>query len=110
MNVQLKEGSVYVDPQNNYPFSAGFGRIRNLTFVIIKGEMIVPETFNGQASVGIAFYNDKAAAISGIQDLYTINLSFSNLELWDFFLSLTATFIQEKLCEMKTMRDENYAR
>jgi len=81
MNVQLIDGSGYIDQKQGFTYDKGFGRIRNLNFTIMSGEMANPEEFRGQATVSIAFYNDKAAMIGGKQDLYTISMVFNNLEL-----------------------------
>jgi hypothetical protein len=81
MNVQLKEGNTYTNEANQYTYSEGFGRIRNMNFVIISGEMADPENFKAQANASIWFFVDKAAAISGAQPLYTVEINLQDTEV-----------------------------
>lgn len=81
MNVQLKEGQTYPNEENQYTYSEGFGRIRNMNFVIISGQMSEPENFKAQATASIWFYVNQTAAIEGKQPLYTVNVELTNTEI-----------------------------
>ena len=81
MNVQLKDGATYLNNENEYEYNTGFGRIRSLNFVIIKGEMIDPENFKAQASASIWFYPTSGIAIGGKQPIYTIEINLQDAEI-----------------------------
>jgi hypothetical protein len=81
MNVQLKEGNTFTNEANQYTYNEGFGRIRNMNFVIISGEMADPENFKAQAVAIICFYTGKPAAVSGAQPLYTVEINLQDTEV-----------------------------
>lgn len=81
MNVQLKEGQTYPNSENDFTYAVGFGRIRNMNFVIISGQMADPENFKAQATANIWFYANQTAAIEGKQPLYTVDISLQDAEI-----------------------------
>ena len=81
MNVQLIDGASYLNTKNEFEYTTGFGRIRSLNFVIIKGEMTDPENFKAQASASIWFYPTSEIAIGGKQPIYTIDINLQDTEI-----------------------------
>lgn len=81
MNLQLKEGQTYSNTQNDFSYNAGFGRIRNMNFVIISGQMSEPENFKAQATASIWFYASQTAAIEGKSPLYMVDINLNDTEI-----------------------------
>ena len=111
MNLQLKQGQTYPNESNQYNYAEGFGRIRNMNFVILAGSMLEPETFNAQANVSIWFYTNIEAAKAGAQPLYTIDLSLDGIEVINI-LDIDATLgysISEKKIYEWFLSLENYS-
>lgn len=81
MNLQIIEGQQYLNEKNGYAYTAGFGRIRNMNFVIVSGEMSDPESFKAQANASIFFCADKEAAIAGKSPIFTLEIALQDTDI-----------------------------
>lgn len=81
MNVQLKSGQTYTNPENGFTYDAGFGGIRDISFNIIRGSMADPLNFKANANVNISFYANDTEMLKGSQPIYSIYMNLRDAEI-----------------------------